>query len=206
MVRVIVLVGVAVCGVVVACAPRVVRTSRSMPADVQLGLLKLPRIWVAGFVASGRPEFDLSFETVRLLRRQLRNWSASVVEAEPIVVDSTTRLSDVAYWRRLGEEHGGPLIVTGTVRWLFAPAKIEERGKRRIYLVNGRVFEATVVLIDGHSGKAVSTEPLPSRMRYDTGPKAFALTLFYEMMEQELPDWFRAIAEPISQQSPGPAE
>lgn len=206
MVRVIVLVGVAVCGVVVACAPRVVRTSRSMPADVQLGLLKLPRIWVAGFVASGRPEFDLSFETVRLLRRQLRNWSASVVEAEPLVVDSATRLSDVAYWRRLGEEHGRPLIVTGTVRWLSAPAKIEERGKRRIYLVNGRVFEATVVLIDGHSGKAVSTEPLPSRMRYDTGPKAFALTLFYEMMEQALPDWFRAIAEPISQPSPGPAE
>ena len=206
MVRVIVLACVAHGGFFVACAPRIVPASRSMPANVQLGLLKLPRVWVAGFVTSGRPEFDLGFETVRLLRRQLRNWSASVVEAEPIVVDSASRLSDTAYWRRLGEEHGKPLIVTGTVRWLFAPAKIEERGRRRIYLVNGRVFEATVVLIDGTSGKALSTEPLPSRMRYDTGPKAFPLTLFYEMMEQALPDWFRAIAEPISQQSPGPAE
>ena len=178
---------------VVACAPQVVQTPRSMPAAVQLNLLKLPRVWVAGFATGGRREFDLNGETVRLLRQELRAWSASVVDAEPLIIEANT-LSEAPYWRRLGEEHGAPLIVTGSVRWLFAPAKIEQRGRRTVYVVNGRVLEATVVVIDGHTGEIMSSRRLPSRMHYPVGQSPDGLGCLFDMMDAGIRDWLDAIS------------
>jgi hypothetical protein len=179
-----------------ACAARVIHTPHSMPAEVQLKLSKLPRLWVAGFATDRKPEFDVSLETVRLLRTQLRTWSpAHVIEAEPLTIDTDKRLSDVAYWRRVGEEHGSPLIVTGSVRLLLAPAQLVQRGARTVHVPKaGRMLEATVVLIDGRTGEIVSTHKLPSRMRYGIGRFSSGLTLFLQMMDQAMPDWFMAIA------------
>ena len=179
-----------------ACAPHVVRAHNALPAEFQLKLSKVPRVWIAGFATGTQPEFDVSMETVRLLRAQLRTWSsADVIEAEPVRVDTPQRLSDVAFWRRLGEEHGRPLIVSGTVRLLIAPTQVVQRGARAVYLPSsGRVLEATVVTIDGTSGKVLSTQMLPRRMRYGLGRFSSALALFFQMMDQAMPDWFAAIA------------
>jgi hypothetical protein len=183
-----------------ACAPRV-RVAHAPTPEAQLRLAALPRIWVAGFVVARpsqrKPAFDLNTETVRLLRTQLRIWStAQVVEAEPLVLDSEQRLSDVLYWRRLGEEHGWPLIVTGSLKLLIAPPKIEQRGRRTIYVpLAGRVLDATVVLIDGRTGDILSRHKLPSRMRYGLGRLGSPLWLYFEMMDQAMPDWFKAITE-----------
>lgn len=168
-----------------ACAARVVHAPLAMPAEVQLTLSRLPRVWVAGFATDRKPEFDVNVETVRLLRTQLRTWSsAQVTEAEPVAIDTEKRLSDVAYWRRLGEEHGSPLIVTGSVRLLLAPGQIVQRGARTMFSPRaGRVLEATVVLIDGRSGQVLSTHKLPSRMRYGMGCASSGLTLFLQMMD-----------------------
>ena len=179
---------------VVACAPRVVRPSRSLPQEVQLNLLKLPRVWVAGFVTYGRPNFDINLETTREVRHRLRDWSVSVVDAEPLVLDDESRLSDVPYWRRLGEEHGEPLIVTGSVRWLIAPAKIEQRGRRIMYLTNGRALDATVVLIDGHSGEILSTRNLPRRMHYPAGSAPSGLGCLFDLLHLGSRDWLDAIS------------
>ena len=179
---------------VVACAPRVVRPSRSLPPEVQLNLLKLPRVWVAGFVAHGRPNFDINLETTREVRRQLRDWSVPTVDAEPLVLDDESRLSDASYWRRLGEEHGQPLIVTGSVRWLIAPAKIEQRGRRIMYLTNGRALDATVVLIDGHSGEVLSTRSLPRRMHYPAGSAPSGLGCLFDLLHMGTRDWLDAIS------------
>ena len=179
---------------VVACAPRVVRPSRSMPADVQLKLLKLPRVRVAGFVTHGRPNFDINLGTIREIRRQLHSWSVSIVDAEPVVLDDESRLSDMPYWRRAGEEHGEPLIVTGTVRWLIAPAKIEQRGRRIMYLTNGRALDATVVLIDGQSGEILSTRDLPRRMHYPAGSRPAGLGCLFDLVQMGNRDWLDAIS------------
>ena len=53
---------VALGAVFLGCAERVVRPAGTVPADLQLSLLKLPRVWVAGFAIHGRPEFDLNAE------------------------------------------------------------------------------------------------------------------------------------------------
>ena len=183
-----------------ACAPHV-RVAHAPAPEVQLRLANLSRIWVAGFVAprppERRPVFDLNIETVRLLRAQLRIWSAAqVVEAEPLAVDSEQRLSDVRYWQRLGEEHGWPLIVTGSLKLLIAPPKMAQRGRRTIYVpLAGRVLDATVVLIDGRTGQLLSIRKLPTRMRYGLGRFGSPLWLYLEMMDQAMPDWFKVITD-----------
>lgn len=181
---------------VAACGPRLVRTPHAPPAVFQLNVSKLSRVWVAGFVAGRNPEVDVNVETVRFLRRQLRTQSSvTVVDAEPLTLDTEQRFSETTYWRRLGEEHGSPLIVTGSVRLLLAPPAMVQRGPRSVYIPTaGRVLEATVVLIDGRTGTALSTQKLPSRMRYGLGRFSSGLSLYLQLMDRAMPDWFRAIA------------
>src|SRR5262245_57882531 len=90
-----------------ACAPRIARLPDSLPASVQLNTASLGRVWVAGFVTTPSEELDINAEAVRLIRTELRNVTpAFVVDGSPVSVDSEQRLSDVPYWRTLGEEHG----------------------------------------------------------------------------------------------------
>jgi len=178
-----------------ACAPHVVRPPNAPPAALQMKLASLPRIWVAGFATDKKPEFDLNTETVRLLRAELRTWSsAPVLEVEPLAIDSEQRLGDVPYWRRLGDEHGRPLIVTGSVKLRVAPARVVHRGARATYsYATGRVLDSTVVVIDGRTGERLSTQALASRMRYGVGRFGSPLTLYMGMMEGAMGDWLATI-------------
>jgi hypothetical protein len=178
-----------------ACAARTVRSTDAPPPHVQLKLAELSRVWVAGFATERNPEFDLNTETVRLVRRQLRTWSsAQIVEAEPLTIDSEHRLSDVPYWRRLGEEHGQPLIITGSVKLHVAPARVVHSGVRTTYAyATGRVLDATVVVIDGHTGETLSAHALASRMRYGVGRFSSGLALYFAMMDVAMGDWLDTI-------------
>lgn len=178
-----------------ACAPHVVRPPNAPPAALQMKLANLPRIWVAGFATDKKPEFDLNTETVRLLRAELRTWSsAPVLEVEPLAIDSEARLADVPYWRRLGDEHGRPLIVTGSVKLRVAPARVVHRGARATYsYATGRVLDSTVVVIDGGTGERLSTQALASRMRYGLGRFGAPLVLYVAMMEGAMGDWLETI-------------
>jgi hypothetical protein len=178
-----------------ACAPHVVRPPNAPPAALQMKLASLPRIWVAGFATDKKPEFDLNTETVRLLRAELRTWSsAPVLEVEPLAIDSEQRLADVPYWRRLGDEHGRPLIVTGSVKLRVAPARVVHRGARATYAyATGRVLDSTVVVIDGRTGERLSTQALASRMRYGVGRFGAPLVLYVAMMEGAMGDWLETI-------------
>lgn len=182
------------------CVARGARVPSAPRPEVQAKLANLPRVWIAGFISVHVParmtNFDFNAETVRLVRSRLRTWSsAQVIDAEPVVIDTEQRLSDVTYWRRQGEEHGWPLIVSGSVKVLLAPPKVEQRGRRTMYFpLAGRVLEATVVLIDGRSGEVLSTRRLPSRMQYGIGRFSSDAYLFLQLMDQAMPDWLGAIA------------
>jgi len=178
-----------------ACAPHVVRLINAPPPALQMKLAVLPRVWVAGFATDRKPEFDLNTETVRLLRSELRTWSsASVLEVEPLAVDSEERLTDVAYWRRLGDEHGGPLIITGSLKLRVAPARVVHRGVRTMYAyATGRVLDSTVVVIDGRTGERLSSQALASRMRYGVGRFSSALALYVAMMQGAMGEWLETI-------------
>jgi hypothetical protein len=180
------------------CASHTVPQSQSLPARIQVELAFASRIWVAGFVTDSRDDIDLNVEAVRLLRTDLRTWSrADIVDVEAVTVDGEARLRDTAYWRRLGQEYGSPLIVTGSIKLLLAPPAIVQRGKRTFYLPSaGRVLEATAVLVDGSTGQFLSESELPSRMRYGVG-RFSGLSLFYQMMDQARSDWLTAIGNAL---------
>jgi len=178
-----------------ACAPHVVRLTNAPPPALQMKLAGLPRVWVAGFATDKKPEFDLNTETVRLLRTELRTWSsATVLEVEPLAVDSEERFTDVAYWRRLGDEHGRPLIITGSLKLRVAPARVVHRGVRTMYAyATGRVLDSTVVVIDGRTGERLSSQALASRMRYGVGRFSSGLALYFAMMQGAMGDWLETI-------------
>ena len=178
-----------------ACAPHVVRPANAPHPALQMKLAELPRIWVAGFATEKNPEFDLNTETVRLLRAELRTWSsAPVLEVEPLSIDSEQRLTDVPYWRKLGDEYGRPLIITGSVKLHVAPARVVQRGARTTYAyATGRVLDSTVVVIDGRTGERLSQQALASRMRYGVGRFSSALVLHAAMMHGAMGDWLEAI-------------
>jgi hypothetical protein len=190
---------------VVACHPRVITVANALPADVQLKLSRITRVWIAGFQVTPNREIDLDGETVRLLRDELRRaTSLDVIEAEPLVVPSDGVFSDHAYWRRLASEHGTPLIVTGTVNFLVAPATTIQRGRHTFVSAVGRVLEPEVVIIDGRTGDVVLKERILRRMRYGIGRFAFTIPLYFDLMERAMPDLIRVIAtgadlmEPVS--------
>jgi hypothetical protein len=178
-----------------ACHPRVIAVSHAMPIDVQLKLSRVSRVWVAGFHVTDNREVDVNLETVKLVRDELRRaTSLEIVDADPLVIPTEDVFTDRTYWRRLAIEHRSPLIVTGTVNFLVAPAKIIQRGRNTYVSAAGRVLEPEVVIIDGHTGEMILRERLPRRAQYGIGRSAFTLTLYFELMNRAMSDWVRAIA------------
>ena len=154
----------------------------------------LPRIWVAGFIVNDEPEFDVNDETVRLLRFRLRQRQASLIESPPVVIDAFGRLSDSEYWRRLADERGNPMIVTGSVTLLLAPPAIIQRGARlRYYPKAGRVLRVTVITIDGRTGTRLSIDELPQQMKYAPTFVSSALGLYFQMMDDTMSAWMSSI-------------
>src|SRR5262249_52215449 len=97
-----------------SCAP-----NHTVPVDRQfystIDTTPFQRVFVAGFVVNGSNDIDTNVETVRLLRSQLQSRSRlRVIESDPLELSDPDSASDVAYWRRIGEEFREPLIVTGT--------------------------------------------------------------------------------------------
>ena len=190
---------VTLCASTLACAPSVHRSASLFPAQaVQQRLLSFPQVCIAGFVANDDRDVDLNLETVRLLRTALtRRTNVSIAKAEPLKIATDTRFADSAFWRHHAEEHGCPLIVTGSIHLLQAPAKIEQRGRRTVVLGNsGRALDSTVVVIDGATGRIVSSERIRRRMQYAPAGRSSGsgLGLFLQMMDDSMLDWLTAIS------------
>jgi len=188
------LVVVSACLLVGSCSPH--RATTVIPSTAAQLSLAHSRILVAGFIARGRDEIDINQEAVQILRDQLRSTGTiTVIDTPPLVIDDEHQFDNRMFWQTLGEEHRQPLIVTGTITLLLAPPEIVQRGPRTAYYpLQGRVLDATVVMIDGRTGQVLSKEKLPTRMRYALGRFSSGLRLFHQLMTLGMKDWFDAIA------------
>jgi hypothetical protein len=185
---------VAVVAVVGGCATPNVRlpAPRSTPPAIS----PLQRILVAGFVTGDGGPVDVNRETARRLRFELRRQAAAgVIESDPLRLSDEGVFADTLYWRRVGEEFGSPLIVTGSVRLRRAPPAVSQRsGRGGVHVVQpGYFLEARLVTIDGATGRVRSSEALPRQVRYDAGRRASLSFLYSEMMESLMPALLRAI-------------
>lgn len=174
--------------------------------------------FVAGLVSDRREEIDVNQETARFLRMALRSKaSLHVVESEPLWLepastrglqrsegDATTAsnasvtapqvtdpaFADVAFWKRIGEEYGEPLILTGTVIFKAVPARHEERtaGPRTIRsLRQGFSLAGTWVLIDGRTGEVLGSATLRPGTAHAINGRESALSIYFQLMERAMP-------------------
>jgi hypothetical protein len=116
--------------------------------------------------------------------------------------------ADAAYWKKLGEEHQSPLIVTGTV--LFRPhtstgfvqreqETYDEFGRRRVtpqrvYMErSGYILRPTFVFIDGRTGETLHSETFREEILYNQNTQTPALSSFFELMDRLLPSFLNSM-------------
>lgn len=117
--------------------------------------------------------------------------------------------SNTEYWKKIGEEHQSPLIVTGSV--LFMPHArsgfvsrenevYDEFGRRRVvpdrvYMERkGFILRPTFVFIDGRTGETLHSETFREEILYNTNNSTPALSSFFELMDRLLPTFLNALS------------
>jgi hypothetical protein len=117
--------------------------------------------------------------------------------------------SNVEYWKKIGEEHQNPLIVTGTV--LFTPHQragfvqreqevYDSFGRRRVVPTRayedrkGYILRPTFVFIDGRTGETLHTETFREEILYSQNSSTPALSSFFELMDRLLPTFLNTLS------------
>jgi hypothetical protein len=117
--------------------------------------------------------------------------------------------ADVDYWKRIGEEYQGPLIVTGTV--LFTPHSqsgmvqreqeyIDPLGRRRVEPVReymerkGFILDVKFIFIDGRSGAQMPGEKLREERLYNQNDNTPALSSYFELMDEIIPRFLSTLS------------
>jgi hypothetical protein len=134
--------------------------------------------------------------------------SASAAAAEPKIRNAKdlekyqSIFSDVAFWKKIGEEYENPLIVTGTV--LFTPQQTagfvtrnveqyDNLGRRtvvpqRLYMERkGFAITPKFIFIDGRTGATLHTESLHEEILYSSQQNTPALSSYFELMDKVIP-------------------
>ena len=117
--------------------------------------------------------------------------------------------ANVEYWKRIGEEHQNPLIVTGTI--LFTPRKssrvvqqdaevFDNLGRRRViptrrfveqqgFALNGRF-----IFIDGRTGSQLTSQTFGETVMYSTQQTTPALSSYFELMDRLIPNFLSTLS------------
>jgi hypothetical protein len=117
--------------------------------------------------------------------------------------------ANTEYWKRIGEEHQQPLIVTGTV--LFTPLQrnqIVQReqevydsfGRRRVVPVRtyqerkGFSLDGRFIFIDGRSGATLHSESFNEQVLYNANQTTPALSSYFELMDRLIPSFLSTLS------------
>jgi hypothetical protein len=117
--------------------------------------------------------------------------------------------SDVAFWKKVGEEYQGPLIITGTV--LFSPLAtagyvpvereyFDQLGRRRVIQQRqyqerkGFTLQPKLIYIDGRSGATLYSETLREEVLYPAQTNTPALSSYFELMDKLIPSFLNTLS------------
>ena len=117
--------------------------------------------------------------------------------------------ADVEYWKKIGEEHQQPLIVTGTV--LFSSQESTQMrqteaevtdalGRRRTVpqraLVQRKGFGliGRWVFIDGRTGATMYSQNFKEQVMYDANRQTPALSSYFELMDRLIPGFLGTLS------------
>ena len=209
------------------------------PIHAKLDVSSFQRVLVAGFLAGGSKSLDPNTETARLLRSQLRTKSdLKVIDADVIaLVEEVDKqrgvapaadggdepriktdkdlaeyekiLADKEYWKKLGEEHQSPLIVTGSIMFTEiaksgvvprmatttdSAGRPEYREVRSYVNMKGYALTPKFVFIDGRTGEQLYTEAFHEEALYQDGQNTPALSSYFELMDKLLPGFLNTLS------------
>jgi hypothetical protein len=186
------------------------RVPVATPIRAALDVSRFQRVVVAGFVTNAHDPIDTNVEMVRLLGSQFRARSRlGVVATEAAAIDRQ-QLDDAIYWRRFGEEHAAPLILTGTASFRSSLETMRLGTQIELLRAAGQLprastsvertrftLDATLVFIDGGTGARLYTHTVREDMLYSGNDKVFALSAYFELMDRTLPGILRLVSDQV---------
>ncbi len=117
--------------------------------------------------------------------------------------------TNTEYWKNVGEEYQGPLIVTGTVLFLpHARSGYVQReqevydsfGRRSVVPVRtymerkGFILRPKFIFIDGRTGETVYSETFREEVLYNAQQTTPALSSYFELMDRLLPAFLTTLS------------
>jgi len=117
--------------------------------------------------------------------------------------------ANTAYWKKIGEEYQGPLIVTGTVLFAVKSAGgVVQRDREVFDSVGRRSVEQTraylerkgfqlglkFVFIDGRNGTTLYSEKYLEEILYGSDQNTPPLSSYFELMDRLVPNFLSALS------------
>ena len=116
---------------------------------------------------------------------------------------------DEEFWRKVGQEHQNPLIVTGTV--LFTNTQtagfvtsstevVDPLGRRsvqptRVYMERkGFIIEPRFIFIDGRTGAVLHSDRFHEEVLYPAQQNTPALSSYFELMDRLIPSFLGSLS------------
>ena len=210
-----------------------------IPIQAKIDVSSFQRVLVAGFLTGGAKAIDANTETARLLRSQLRSkQDMRVIDSDVLsLIDEVDRqkgrppsttpdsdpngkteadletyeqiFSDTAYWKKLGAEYQGPLIVTGSVMFsevqksgmVSRPTSVandqgleEFRSVKTYSDMKGYAITPKFVFIDGRTGVQLFSETYHEETLYPSSQNTPALSSYFELMDKVLPSFLNTLS------------
>ena len=224
------------CAVVSAGCLKFYEVSVETPIQAKLDVAPFQRVLVAGFVGGGSRNLDPNSETARLLRSQLRTKSdLRVIDADVLqLVEEVDRrrgaepagdepriqnerdlqeyeqiFADVEFWKTIGEEYQGPLIVTGSVlftevarsgmvsrlrQYTDQMGRTQYQEVREFSSLRGYALTPKFIFIDGRTGAQLYSESFHEEALYSDTQNTPALSSYFEMMDKLLPGFLNTLS------------
>jgi hypothetical protein len=136
-------------------------------------------------------------------------------QAKPVIRDERELqpferiFEDKDYWKKVGEEYQGPLIVTGSV--IFVPHQrsgyvqkeqevYDSFGRRSVVPVRtymdrkGFILKPKFVFIDGRTGETLYSETFREEILYNAEQSTPALSSYFELMDRLLPSFLSTLS------------
>ena len=117
--------------------------------------------------------------------------------------------NDAEFWKKLGEEHQNPLIVTGTVLFTNTQTSgfvttnreiIDPLGRRvvqpyRVYMERkGFIIEPRFIFIDGRTGNVLYSDRFHEEILYPAQQNTPALSSYFELMDRLIPSFLGSLS------------
>lgn len=133
----------------------------------------------------------------------------AIIRDEKDLETVTEMFADTEYWKKIGEEFQGPLIITGSVLFQsHARSGYVQReqevydafGRRRVVPVRtymerkGFILKPKFIFIDGRTGATLYTETFREEVLYNAQQSTPALSSYFELMDRLLPSFLTTLS------------